>query len=624
MFVTGMGLVAIGASECTAQGNRGGGGKQGGGKQGGGKQGGGNQGGGKQEGGKQGGGKQGGGKQDGDDEGNRGGNQGVGRGVFQGGGNFGGGFLPQGAPPTGGGGLVPNQGIRLPSIGGNPLQNGLRSPLLNPPAIRVPNLDNGINSGTGIDPGLGINPNFRGNGFRPGGIPNQIAPNNGFGLTPFGPNATERTVNRPSIGNVGNVVNRFYNGNSLNAGVGLYQPAYTRHAGYHGSWNGNHGNHGPQGGSGYNNGFYSGLGFGGGYGIANGNWGYGDSFGNLNGLGYDGLGGFGGYGYRPLGWGLGGWGLGSLAYGSGYLGYSNPYYVNSGVSVYNYSQPIPVTYRIENSPRNVNSVSVEQMFAGAVAAFKRNDYDSALARTNQGISQFPDDAVLHELRALIYFAQGDYQGAAGTIHSVLAVGPGWDWTTLVGMYSDVAVYTAQLRALELYVRSNPQDAGPQFLLAYQYMSCGHPESAATYLRSVVRLMPNDRVAIDLLQMLSSTIPDAFNTATPSEPFGSNVPKSNAAAIRSETLFGTWTASRSDSSKFVLTLANDSRFSWRFTPQGHDTQTFEGTYMLENDVLSLNRNEGGTLVASLTQGSPKQFNFRLMGAPKEDQGLTFEK
>jgi len=273
---------------------------------------------------------------------------------------------------------------------------------------------------------------------------------------------------------------------------------------------------------------------------------------------------------------------------------------------------------------NGNSNLVEQIFSDAVAAFKRNDYDFALALTNQGIGQFPDDAVLHELRALIYFAQEDYQGAAGTIHSVLAVGPGWDWTTLVGMYSDVAVYTAQLRALELHVRSNPQDAGPQFLLAYQYMSCGHAESAARYLTNVVRLVPTDRVAIDLMQMLNSTIPNASNAATPPEPFGNNVPRSNPSTFRSETLLGTWTASRNDNSKFVLTFANDSHFSWRFTPQGQDTQSFEGTYRLENDVLSLNRNEGGTLVASLSQGSAKQFNFRLMGAPKDDQGLTFEK
>jgi hypothetical protein len=31
---------------------------------------------------------------------------------------------------------------------------------------------------------------------------------------------------------------------------------------------------------------------------------------------------------------------------------------------------------------------------------------------------------------------------------VLSVGPGWDWTTLIGLYPSIDVYTTQLRALE--------------------------------------------------------------------------------------------------------------------------------------------------------------------------------
>ena len=283
-----------------------------------------------------------------------------------------------------------------------------------------------------------------------------------------------------------------------------------------------------------------------------------------------------------------------------------------------------MTYKISNSTVDVGSNASDQIFAEAVTAFRRNDYDTALDLTNRGITQFPDDAVLHELRSLIFFAQGDYLNAAGTIHSVLAVGPGWDWTTLISMYSDVAIYTEQLRALETYVRSHPQEPGPQFLLAYQYMSCGHADAAAKYLDNVVRLMPTDRVAIDLRQMLASTIPNASNPATPLEPSKSNVPKSNTSVFQSEALLGTWNASRDDNSKFVLTLEKDSRFRWSFTPQGQDTQSFEGTYLLESDVLSLNSNVGGTLVANLSERTAKEFNFKLIGAPKEDQGLTFKK
>ena len=44
------------------------------------------------------------------------------------------------------------------------------------------------------------------------------------------------------------------------------------------------------------------------------------------------------------------------------------------------------------------------------------------------------------------FAQGKYEQAAAPLYAVLSVGPGWDWTTLSGMYPDVDTYTGQLRS----------------------------------------------------------------------------------------------------------------------------------------------------------------------------------
>ena len=256
---------------------------------------------------------------------------------------------------------------------------------------------------------------------------------------------------RPGM-NRSNISSRPFTGNSVsfnnrqfNVGHSSYQPSYYRHSGYHGYWNGNRG----RGGNNSNSGFGFGLGFNSGY---NGyGWGLGTGFGNRYGGYGGGYGrGYGGYRYRPFGWGLGGWGLGSLYYNSGYLGYSNPYYVNSGPIYYNYSQPIPVSYNapvtvVVNAPD-----SADEVFSNAVAAFRLNDYDRALDITNQGITQHPDDAVLHEFRSLVLFAKRDYQQSAGTIHSVLAVGPGWDWTTLIGLYASSSLYTDQLRDLEAF------------------------------------------------------------------------------------------------------------------------------------------------------------------------------
>ena len=48
----------------------------------------------------------------------------------------------------------------------------------------------------------------------------------------------------------------------------------------------------------------------------------------------------------------------------------------------------------------------------------------------------PNDPTLHEFRALVLFAQGQYDAAAATLYPVLNAGPGWDWTTLVGLYPE--------------------------------------------------------------------------------------------------------------------------------------------------------------------------------------------
>jgi hypothetical protein len=51
------------------------------------------------------------------------------------------------------------------------------------------------------------------------------------------------------------------------------------------------------------------------------------------------------------------------------------------------------------------------------------------------------------------------------MYTVLSNGPGWDWTTLVGLYPGVEVYTQQLRTLESYCTTRPQKADARFLLA---------------------------------------------------------------------------------------------------------------------------------------------------------------
>ncbi len=409
-------------------------------------------------------------------------------------------------------------------------------------------------------------------------------------------------VGRDSAGgNRAGITSRSYSGNALNYGnhnfnlaAGGYRPAYYGHGLYHGYWNGNYG-------------------FGGG-------WGYG-GYGLGMGLGL-GL----GYGLSPLGWGYGGWGLGGLAYNSGYLGYSNPYYNNS-YGGYNYAQPIPVDYSASPTAAVAEGNPADTTLNAAVAAFKQNDYDAALDIIDKGIAEYPTDSVMHEFRGLVLFAKGDYQQAAATIHSVLAIGPGWDWTTLASLYANIVTYTDQLRALESYIRVNPQDGAARFLAGYHYLSEGHTEAAASQFQKAVALVPGDRVANDIFKMISSPktaqVAEGGEQPTPQPPVETHAAATTEATpVDPAMLVGSWKAAREDGANFELTLTPNDTFTWKFSQKQQPPQELTGKYTVDVNVLALEKKEGGSLIAEVTPGGPKAFNFKLLGGPPEDKGLDF--
>jgi tetratricopeptide (TPR) repeat protein len=208
-------------------------------------------------------------------------------------------------------------------------------------------------------------------------------------------------------------------------------------------------------------------------------------------------------------------------------GYANPYYTtaddsgssgtsgSSSTTPYDYSQPLPTQYSSGNGASDGSTTDGGQgdsgaskvppeatkAFAAARAAFKAKDYKTAEKEVNRAIKLMPADATLHEFRALVLFAQKQYQPAAATLHAVLAAGPGWDWDTVQSLYADTETYTSQLRALEAYQKANPKDAAASFVLAYHYLVLGHQEAAARQLENVVKWQPKDEVAVQLLKSL---------------------------------------------------------------------------------------------------------------------------
>ena len=177
-----------------------------------------------------------------------------------------------------------------------------------------------------------------------------------------------------------------------------------------------------------------------------------------------------------------------------------PWSVNQPVVAvpYDYSQPIDTT----GAPASATVADPAMAtFDAARASFKQGDYDQALQQTDDALAKLPNDTALHEFRALCLFALGRYDEAAATLYAVLSVGPGWDWTTLIGLYPDVDVYTAQLRALEAYCNANPTRPPPRFVLAYHYLTQGHTEAAVDVLKQVVALKPSDTLSAKLLRQL---------------------------------------------------------------------------------------------------------------------------
>jgi tetratricopeptide (TPR) repeat protein len=315
--------------------------------------------------------------------------------------------------------------------------------------------------------------------------------------------------------------------------------------------------------------------------------------------------------------GLTWWGANSLGYQFGYSDYYNPYYTESMPAHYTAPivtvpiEPIPVTATASALPLGVSSEAVT-IFDQARAAFLKGQYDAALKLTDTAVAQMPHDAVLHEFRSLVLFALQRYAEAGAAIHAVLDVGPGWDWKTLSGLYPSVDVYTNQLRALEAGVGKEPKAAGLRFLLGYHYLSLGHQEKALEMLRQAAQLQPKDAVAAALAATLSP------RDAQPAKSSADAAPK----AIPAGDVAGNWTAG-SNTAKYSVSLRKDGTFMWAFD-RGSRKQEVKGVYTVEDNVLAMEPDTGGVLLAELTATGPDTLHFKMIGGASDDPGLKFQR
>jgi tetratricopeptide (TPR) repeat protein len=335
-----------------------------------------------------------------------------------------------------------------------------------------------------------------------------------------------------------------------------------------------------------------------------------------------GMGGYAGGNY-PLGWGLNGWGTGSPWYNSGYVGYYNPYYDPGVTTAFNYGRPIPTPVGAKLADTDNPAIGL------AIDRFRDEDYEKALSLVDGVIRIQPFDAAAHELRGLILFAMQEYQPAAATIHSVLATGPGWDWTTLSSVYSDMQLYASQLTALENYVELHPSEASARFLLAYHYLTEGHADAAKEQLEKVVALVPSDKLAAHLLHMVSRGGGAAQDANVPAAvPPSAPPPAPDAKPVNPPALFGKWHAKRNDGT-VELELKSDGTFTWKMTkkdPAAPGSGFVSGKFTLRDATLTLNdpTNIEGSMAAQVSVDGANRFTFKPLGGPPDDPGLTFVK
>ncbi len=178
--------------------------------------------------------------------------------------------------------------------------------------------------------------------------------------------------------------------------------------------------------------------------------------------------------------------------------------------------------------------------------------------------------------------------AATPLYAVLAVGPGWDWPTLIGLYPNIDVYTGQLQALQAYTKANPQSSSSRFVLAYHYATQGHEEAAASQLKQVVALKPNDALSTQLLAHLqpgAQTPAGATAAQPPSAPPESAAAAANTKVPEGATILGAWTAHPNADTSIAMTIEDGGKFHWKVDAKGQNRQ-FNGTSSFGGGILTL--------------------------------------
>jgi Flp pilus assembly protein TadD len=154
------------------------------------------------------------------------------------------------------------------------------------------------------------------------------------------------------------------------------------------------------------------------------------------------------------------------------------------------------------------STAAASFDAAGEDAFRAGVYKDAVYDWRHALVDDPHNGTLAMLLAQALFAQGSFNEAAGAVEMGMMLLPQEEWGVVVKNYKELytnnAVYTAQLRALEKGSSAKPDDAGMRFLLGFHYNYLGYPTQAARELEKVMQLAPKDELSKKLLDAIHGT------------------------------------------------------------------------------------------------------------------------
>ncbi len=157
-----------------------------------------------------------------------------------------------------------------------------------------------------------------------------------------------------------------------------------------------------------------------------------------------------------------------------------------------------------NTAEAIEQVACYWAFADATQAFRNADFNTAISKMERASQA--KQANFDQFNSLCQFAVANYRKSAEHAYAAASKNQVWDWRQLRANYGDAARYSQQYLALQQAARQPTSDVSVWFLVGYHHLMLGHREDATAVLNAVLKKLPNDPVAMRMLEICQQAPP----------------------------------------------------------------------------------------------------------------------